>query len=116
MTEDEVLSEFRAADALLSGHFLLSSGRHSGHYLQCARVLMDPSRASRLVIRHAPPMGNSIHRRTRLFDNGFGRCIEAFATGLRLVGRGSHPPAQPTPATTRPRVPPRDSECDLTKS
>lgn len=50
MTEDEVLSEFRAADALLSGHFLLSSGRHSGHYLQCARVLMDPSRASLLAV------------------------------------------------------------------
>ena len=50
MTEDEVLSEFRAADALLSGHFLLSSGRHSGHYLQCARVLMDPVRASRLAL------------------------------------------------------------------
>lgn len=50
MTEDEVLNEFRAADALLSGHFLLSSGRHSAHYLQCARVLMDASRAGRLAV------------------------------------------------------------------
>ncbi len=49
MTEDEILAEFRAADALLSGHFLLSSGRHSAHYLQCARVLMDPARAARLA-------------------------------------------------------------------
>lgn len=49
MTEDEVLSEFRASEALLEGHFLLSSGRHSAHYLQCARVLMDPMRASRLA-------------------------------------------------------------------
>jgi orotate phosphoribosyltransferase len=29
MTEDEVLAEFRASNALLEGHFLLSSGRHS---------------------------------------------------------------------------------------
>jgi orotate phosphoribosyltransferase len=50
MTEDEILSEFRAADALLSGHFLLSSGRHSSHYLQCARVLMDPNQAGRLAV------------------------------------------------------------------
>lgn len=50
MTEDEILSEFRAADALLTGHFLLSSGRHSGHYLQCARVLMDADRAARLAV------------------------------------------------------------------
>lgn len=49
MTEDEVLSEFRASGALLEGHFKLSSGRHSGHYLQCARVLMNPARAARLA-------------------------------------------------------------------
>src|SRR5688572_104563 len=49
MTEDEVLAEFRASHALLEGHFLLSSGRHSAYYLQCARVLMNPERASRLA-------------------------------------------------------------------
>jgi orotate phosphoribosyltransferase len=49
MTEDEILAEFRAAEALLEGHFILSSGLHSPRYLQCARVLMDPARASRLA-------------------------------------------------------------------
>ena len=49
MQDEEVLAEFRASKALLEGHFLLSSGRHSTHYLQCARVLMDPMRASRLA-------------------------------------------------------------------
>jgi len=49
MTEDEILAEFRAADALLEGHFILSSGLHSSRYLQCARVLMDPARAARLA-------------------------------------------------------------------
>ena len=48
MTQDEVLNEFRAAGALLEGHFILSSGLHSSRYLQCARVLMDPQRAARL--------------------------------------------------------------------
>ena len=48
MTHDEVLQEFRAAGALLEGHFVLSSGLHSSRYLQCARVLMDPKRAERL--------------------------------------------------------------------
>ena len=47
MTEDEILAEFRAADALLEGHFILSSGLRSPKYLQCARVLMDPKRAER---------------------------------------------------------------------
>jgi orotate phosphoribosyltransferase len=49
MTDDEVLGEFRAAGALLDGHFVLSSGRHSPRYLQCARVLMDGARAERLA-------------------------------------------------------------------
>ncbi|MDP2131888.1 MAG: orotate phosphoribosyltransferase [Erythrobacter sp.] len=49
MTEDDVLAEFRASGALLEGHFKLSSGKHSGHYLQCARVLMNPARAARLA-------------------------------------------------------------------
>lgn len=48
MTEEEILAEFRASDALLEGHFILSSGRHSAHYLQCARVLMNAERAARL--------------------------------------------------------------------
>jgi orotate phosphoribosyltransferase len=49
MTDDEILAEFRAADALLEGHFILSSGLRSPRYLQCARVLMDPARAERLA-------------------------------------------------------------------
>lgn len=49
MNEEEILAEFRAAEALLEGHFILSSGLHSPRYLQCARVLMDPLRASRLA-------------------------------------------------------------------
>lgn len=50
MTDEEVLQEFRGCEALLEGHFKLSSGRHSAHYLQCARVLMNPDRAGRLAI------------------------------------------------------------------
>lgn len=49
MTDDEVLDEFRAAEALLEGHFILSSGLRSPRYLQCARVLMNPARAARLA-------------------------------------------------------------------
>lgn len=49
MTDDQILSEFRAAQALLEGHFILSSGLRSPTYLQCARVLMDGARAERLA-------------------------------------------------------------------
>ena len=49
LSDEEILAEFRAADALLEGHFILSSGLRSPRYLQCARVLMDGARAERLA-------------------------------------------------------------------
>lgn len=48
MKEKEILAEFEAAQAILKGHFILSSGLHSDTYLQCARVMMDASRGERL--------------------------------------------------------------------
>ena len=48
MTEDEVLDLFRAADALLEGHFILSSGRHSAVFLQKMRVFQYPDRTERI--------------------------------------------------------------------
>jgi len=62
MQEEEVLAEFRASKALLEGHFLLSSGRHSAHYLQCARVLMDPDRASRLAMAVASKIPRDLRK------------------------------------------------------
>ena len=50
MNDEEILAEFRAAEALLEGHFVLSSGKHSANYLQCARVLMNAERAGRLAL------------------------------------------------------------------
>jgi len=48
LTEDEVLADFRAADALLNGHFILSSGLHSPVFLQKMLVFQDPVRTGRL--------------------------------------------------------------------
>jgi len=62
MDEEEVLAEFRASKALLEGHFLLSSGRHSANYLQCARVLMNPQRAARLAIALAGKLPRDLRK------------------------------------------------------
>ena len=48
MTQDEVLEEFRAAGALLEGHFILSSGLRSSVFLQKMAVFQDPVRTERL--------------------------------------------------------------------
>jgi orotate phosphoribosyltransferase len=62
VTENEVLAEFRAAEALLEGHFILSSGLRSSRYLQCARVLMNPVRAARLATALAARLPEEIRK------------------------------------------------------
>ena len=45
MNSEQILDHFRSTDALLEGHFILSSGLHSGNYLQCALALQYPTDA-----------------------------------------------------------------------
>jgi len=46
LNAEQVIDQFKATDALLEGHFQLSSGLHSTVYLQCALVLQFPERAA----------------------------------------------------------------------
>jgi orotate phosphoribosyltransferase len=55
MTQDEVLDIYRSTGALLTGHFLLSSGLHSDRYLQSALVLQQPDTAAKLCAELARP-------------------------------------------------------------
>ncbi|MDG1691631.1 MAG: orotate phosphoribosyltransferase, partial [Alphaproteobacteria bacterium] len=78
MTPEKVLKEFRDADALLEGHFLLSSGLHSRAYLQCARVLMQPKRAARLAKALAAQLKENV--------NGEIDAVVAPAMGGLIIG------------------------------
>lgn len=49
MTEKQVLELFVKYSALLKGHFRLSSGLHSGQYLQCALMLQYPDMAEKFA-------------------------------------------------------------------
>lgn len=48
MTQEEALQIFKESNALLEGHFLLTSGRHSDRYMQCAQVLRFPDKTAAL--------------------------------------------------------------------
>lgn len=47
MDSDLILEHFMKTNALLKGHFILSSGLHSSKYLQCARAIQRPEDATR---------------------------------------------------------------------
>lgn len=85
MQDEDVLAEFRASKALLEGHFLLSSGRHSAHYLQCARVLMDPMRAARLAAALAARIPREIRKDlTKVVSPAMGGIIIGHEMGRAL--------------------------------
>ncbi|GHV14682.1 orotate phosphoribosyltransferase [Spirochaetia bacterium] len=46
---EEIINLLKESGAMLEGHFLLSSGRHSNRYFQCARLLQYPDRAARTL-------------------------------------------------------------------
>ncbi len=48
MEQKEIYEIFKESGALLEGHFLLTSGRHSDRYMQCAQVLKDPAATEKL--------------------------------------------------------------------
>lgn len=48
LSQDEILQIFKDTGALLQGHFLLTSGKHSAQYMQCAQVLQYPDKAAAL--------------------------------------------------------------------
>lgn len=78
MKQETVLKEFKEADALLEGHFILSSGLRSRNYLQCAKVLMEPKRAARL----ARALAKQIRENVR----GDIDCVVSPAMGGVLIG------------------------------
>jgi orotate phosphoribosyltransferase len=48
LTKDSILKIFRDTEALLEGHFILTSGLHSATYFQCAKVFQYPWHAETL--------------------------------------------------------------------
>jgi orotate phosphoribosyltransferase len=85
LSHNEVLDEFRAAGALLEGHFILSSGLHSSRYLQCARVLMDPRRAERLCLALAARIGEKIGSQIDLVASpAMGGVVVGYEMGRQL--------------------------------
>ncbi|MBT5072103.1 MAG: orotate phosphoribosyltransferase [Kordiimonadaceae bacterium] len=85
MDKQDVLKEFREAEALLEGHFLLSSGLHSEMYLQCARVLMDPERAARICAALADKIRTIIEQKIDIVVSpAMGGVVVGYEMGRQL--------------------------------
>lgn len=49
LTDDQIKASLVETEAIRDGHFVLTSGRHSATYVQCARVLEDPALTTELA-------------------------------------------------------------------
>lgn len=84
MNDQEVLKEFKDAGAILSGHFVLSSGLHSSTYLQCARVLMDAARGERLCKALAAKIKSQGHKVDAIVAPAMGGVVVGYEMGRQL--------------------------------
>jgi len=84
MDEQAIRKEFEEAQAILSGHFILSSGLHSDTYLQCARVLMNPMRAERLCAALATKVRERIGAVDMVVAPAMGGVVVGYEMGRQL--------------------------------
>lgn len=85
MTQKEVLKIFKDNNALLNGHFKLSSGLHSGQYLQCALPLQRPDTAKRLCAALAKKFAG--RKITVVIGPALGGIIVSYETARALGAR-----------------------------
>jgi len=84
MTTDQVLDEFRASDALLEGHFVLSSGRHSPVFLQKMRVFQYPDRTERICRALAEQIRDQFGKVDLIVSPAMGGIIPGYETARAL--------------------------------
>jgi len=84
MTSDDVLAEFKAADALKEGHFVLSSGLHSPMFLQKNRVFMDADRSERLCKALADKIRARVGQVDVVISPAVGAIIPGYEVGRQL--------------------------------
>jgi orotate phosphoribosyltransferase len=84
MTNEDVLREFRETGALREGHFILSSGLHSGVFLQKNLVFMHPERCERLCRALATAITAKVGRVDVCVSPAVGGLIPGYETAKHL--------------------------------
>ena len=87
MNTEDVLAEFRAAGALLEGHFILSSGRRSPVFLQKMFIFMDPVRTERLCRALAEKIEARFGKIDYVVSPAIGGIVPGYETARALGAR-----------------------------
>jgi orotate phosphoribosyltransferase len=82
---EDVIALLRESGAMLEGHFLLSSGRHSDRYFQCARLLQYPDRTERALAGLAERLRGAIREGTLAVDAVVGPAMGGIVVAYELA-------------------------------
>ena len=78
------LAVLRKTNALLEGHFVLSSGLHSSIYVQCAKLLSNPSKATKICLSLSKKIKRKIKKIDLILSPAMGGIIIGYEIGKLL--------------------------------
>ena len=78
------LAVLRKTNALVEGHFVLSSGLHSSTYVQCAKLLSNPTKSSKLCLSLSKKIKNKIKKIDIILSPAMGGIIIGYEIGKLL--------------------------------
>jgi len=87
LTQDQVLDEFRDAGALLEGHFILSSGRHSAVFLQKMFIFQSPARTEKLCKALAEKIEQQFGKIDIVVSPAVGGIVPGYETARHLKAK-----------------------------
>tara|TARA_B100000886_G_scaffold325739_1_gene271571 strand:- start:2698 stop:3279 length:582 start_codon:yes stop_codon:yes gene_type:complete len=80
----ESLKILKETNALIDGHFILSSGLHSPQYVQCAQLLSKPDKASKICISLAEKIKNEFKKIDLILSPAIGGVVIGYEIGRLL--------------------------------
>ena len=84
LSYDESLKILKETNALLEGHFILSSGLHSKQYIQCAKLLSIPKMAEIVCSSLCEKINKSFNKIDIVLSPAIGGIVVGYEVGRQL--------------------------------
>ena len=84
LSSEESLKILKETNALLEGHFILSSGLHSPQYVQCAQLMSKPDKANKICVSLSQKIKKEFHNFDIILSPAMGGIIIGYEIGRLL--------------------------------
>ena len=84
LSYNESLKILRETNALLEGHFILSSGLHSDQYIQCAKLLSHPKKAEKICASLCETINRTFNNIDIVLSPAIGGIVVGYEIGRQL--------------------------------